>query len=91
MPAFVGLGAPHWDPRARGLLIGLTRGTGLAQIARATLESIAYQVRDVVDAMAADRGAPLSELRVDGGAAAQQHCCCSSRPTSWASRSSGRA
>jgi glycerol kinase len=69
VPAFVGLGAPHWDPRARGLLIGLTRGTGLPEIARATIESIAYQVRDVVEAMAADRGAPLSELRVDGGAA----------------------
>ncbi len=69
VPAFVGLGAPYWDPRARGLLIGLTRGTGLPEIARATIESIAYQVSDVVEAMAADRGAPLSELRVDGGAA----------------------
>ena len=56
VPAFVGLGAPYWDPRARGLLIGLTRGTGLPEIARATIESIAYQVRDVVEAMAADRG-----------------------------------
>ena len=69
VPAFVGLGAPHWDPDARGLLIGMTRGTGLPEIARATLESIAYQVHDVVEAMDADRGAPLSELRVDGGAA----------------------
>jgi glycerol kinase len=69
VPAFVGLGAPHWDPHARGLLIGLTRGTGLPEIARATLESIAYQVHDVVEAMTADRGAPLTELRVDGGAA----------------------
>ena len=69
VPAFVGLGAPYWDPRARGLLIGLTRGTGLPEIARATIESIAYQVSDVVEAMAADRGAPLPELRVDGGAA----------------------
>jgi glycerol kinase len=69
VPAFVGLGAPYWDPRARGLLIGLTRGTGLPEIARATIESIAYQVSDVVEAMAADRGAPLIELRVDGGAA----------------------
>jgi glycerol kinase len=69
VPAFVGLGAPYWDPRARGLLIGLTRGTGLPEIARATIESIAYQVHDVVEAMAADRGAPLTELRVDGGAA----------------------
>jgi glycerol kinase len=69
VPAFVGLGAPHWDPYARGLLIGLTRGTGLPEIARATIESIAYQVHDVVEAMAADRGAPLTDLRVDGGAA----------------------
>ena len=69
VPAFVGLGAPHWDPDARGLLIGMTRGTGLPEVARATLESIAYQVHDVVEAMDADRGAPLSELRVDGGAA----------------------
>ena len=69
VPAFVGLGAPHWDPRARGLLIGMTRGTGLPEIARATIESIAYQVHDVVEAMAADRGGPLTELRVDGGAA----------------------
>ena len=52
VPAFVGLGAPYWDPRARGLLIGLTRGTGLPEIARATIESIAYQVGDVVEAMA---------------------------------------
>jgi glycerol kinase len=69
VPAFVGLGAPHWDPHARGLLIGLTRGTGLPEIARATIESIAYQVHDVVEAMEADRGAPLADLRVDGGAA----------------------
>ena len=69
VPAFVGLGAPHWDPYARGLLIGLTRGTGLPEIARATLESIAYQVRDVVEAMAADAGRGLAGLRVDGGAA----------------------
>jgi glycerol kinase len=69
VPAFTGLGAPHWDPTARGLIIGLTRGTGLPEIARATLESIAYQVTDLVDAMNADRGAPLTELRADGGAA----------------------
>jgi glycerol kinase len=69
VPAFVGLGAPYWDPHARGLLIGLTRGTGLPEIARATLESIAYQVVDVAAAIVADRGAPLSDLRVDGGAA----------------------
>jgi glycerol kinase len=70
VPAFVGLGAPYWDPTARGALVGLTRGTGLAEIARATIESIAYQVRDVLDAMDADTGARLAALRVDGGAAA---------------------
>jgi glycerol kinase len=69
VPAFVGLGAPHWDPDARGLLIGITRGTGLAELARATVDSMAYQVRDVLDAMEADAGAPLDRLRVDGGAA----------------------
>lgn len=69
VPAFVGLGAPHWDPDARGLLIGLTRGTGLPELARATVDSMAYQVRDVLDAMEADAGAPLDRLRVDGGAA----------------------
>jgi glycerol kinase len=69
VPAFVGLGAPYWDPDARGLLIGLTRGTGLPELARATVDSMAYQVRDVLDAMEADAGAPLGRLRVDGGAA----------------------
>jgi glycerol kinase len=69
VPAFVGLGAPHWDPDARGLLIGLTRGTGLPELARATLDSMAYQVRDVLDAMEADAGEPVGRLRVDGGAA----------------------
>jgi len=70
VPAFVGLGAPHWDPYARGAILGLTRGSGRAHIARATLEAVAYQVRDVVEAMERDSGAALSELRVDGGAAA---------------------
>jgi glycerol kinase len=69
VPAFTGLGAPHWDPDARGLLIGLTRGTGLAEIARAAVDSIALQVTDVLEAMAADVGGRLEELRVDGGAA----------------------
>jgi glycerol kinase len=69
VPAFTGLGAPHWDPYARGAMVGLTRGTGLAEIARATLESIAYQVADVVEAMEADAGERLATLRVDGGAA----------------------
>jgi len=69
VPAFVGLGAPHWDPHARGAIVGLTRGAGKAHITRATLEAIAYQVRDVVQAMERDSGVHLSELRVDGGAA----------------------
>jgi len=70
VPAFAGLGAPYWDMEARGALLGLTRGTGRAQVARAALESMAYQTRDVVEAMNADAGLPLSVLRVDGGAAA---------------------
>ena len=70
VPAFVGLGAPHWDPWARGAILGLTRGTGLPEIARATVESIAYQVRDVIEAMDADVGQRVATLRVDGGAAA---------------------
>jgi glycerol kinase len=68
VPAFAGLGAPHWDPYARGIIAGLTRGTTAAHIARAALESIAYQVADLVDAMHADAGIRLKELRVDGGA-----------------------
>jgi len=68
VPAFVGLGAPHWDPRARGALLGITRGTTAAHIARAALEAIAHQSADVLDAMQADSGLELKELRVDGGA-----------------------
>lgn len=68
VPAFTGLGAPHWDPYARGAIFGITRGTTAAHIARATVESIAYQVRDVLDAMLAATGSSLAELRVDGGA-----------------------
>jgi len=75
VPAFTGLGAPHWDPYARGLVIGLTRGTTRAHIARAALEAIAYQNRDVLDAMARESGAPLRALRVDGGAAANNFLC----------------
>ncbi len=70
VPAFVGLGAPYWDQYARGAIVGLTRGSGRAQIVRATLESIAYQTRDVVAAMSADAGLTLDRLRVDGGAVA---------------------
>jgi glycerol kinase len=70
VPAFVGLGAPYWDPEARGAVLGLTRGVTRAHLVRATLESLAFQTRDLMDAMAADAGAPLGELRVDGGASA---------------------
>jgi len=69
VPAFVGLGAPHWDMYARGTLVGLTRGSGRAQVVRATVESIAYQVTDVLEAMAANSGLRVAEIRVDGGAA----------------------
>ncbi|TXI92950.1 MAG: glycerol kinase GlpK [Neisseriales bacterium] len=68
VPAFAGLGAPHWDQYARGLVIGITRGTTQAHMARAALESIAFQVSDVVNAMRSDSGIDLSALRVDGGA-----------------------
>jgi glycerol kinase len=68
VPAFAGLGAPHWDQYARGLIAGLTRGTTAAHLARAALEGIAYQVADILHAMEADSGIKLKELRVDGGA-----------------------
>ncbi len=67
VPAFVGLGAPYWDSYARGTIVGLTRGSGRAHVVRAALESVAYQTRDVVDAMHADSGIDLKTLRVDGG------------------------
>jgi glycerol kinase len=70
VPAFVGLGAPYWDSKARGAILGLTRGSSDAHIARATLESICYQTRDVLEAMRADSGIALTSLRVDGGAVA---------------------
>ena len=68
VPAFVGLGAPHWDQSARGAILGITRGTNARHIARAALESIAYQTMDVFEAMEADSGIKIKELRVDGGA-----------------------
>ncbi len=68
VPAFTGLGAPHWDPYARGAIIGITRDTSAAHISRAALEGIAYQVADLIDAMQSDTGKRLKELRVDGGA-----------------------
>ena len=70
VPALTGLGAPDWDPDARGLIIGLSRGTTAGHVARAALEAICFQTRDVIDAMDEDAAAPLAELRVDGGAAA---------------------
>ena len=70
VPAFTGLGSPWWDPYARGTIVGITRGTGRAELARAVVEAMAYQTRDVVEAMSAASGQPLAELRVDGGASA---------------------
>jgi glycerol kinase len=68
VPAFAGLGAPHWDPYARGTIAGITRGTTSGHLARAALESVAFQVADLIDAMNKDAGKGLRELRVDGGA-----------------------
>jgi len=70
VPAFAGLGAPHWDPYARGTIVGLTRGSTAAHIARAALEGIAFQTVDILRAMEADSGTDIKELRVDGGATA---------------------
>ena len=68
MPALVGLGAPHWDPYARGVIVGIERGTTAAHLARATVESMAFQTLDVVEAMERDASVRLRALRVDGGA-----------------------
>ncbi len=73
VPAFTGLGAPYWDMHARGAIVGLTRGAGRDQIIRATLDSIAYQTRDVIEAMNCDGCAAVTELRADGGASANNH------------------
>ena len=70
VPAFVGLGAPYWDPRARGIIVGLTRNTQMAHVARAAVDAMAYQTRDVLEAMQAESHLPLTTLKVDGGAAA---------------------
>ncbi len=72
MPALTGLGSPHWDPYARGTIVGLTRGTGRAHLARAALEAIAYQTVDAVRAQEAVAGEPLRELKADGGAVANR-------------------
>ena len=75
VPAFAGLGSPYWDPYARGTILGLSRGTGRAHLARAVVESMAYQTRDVVDAVTASAGVGLAELRVDGGASVMNVLC----------------
>jgi glycerol kinase len=75
VPALTGLGAPHWDPDARGTIVGITRGTTRAHLARATLEAIAFEVRDVVDVMTRDAGIDVPELSVDGGASANDLLC----------------
>jgi glycerol kinase len=75
VPAFAGLGAPRWDPYARGTIVGLTRGTTRAHLARAVVEAMAFQTCDVIEAMQADSGIPLGELRVDGGASAMDLLC----------------
>jgi glycerol kinase len=75
VPALTGLGAPHWDPEARGMITGITRGTTRAHLVRATLEAIAFEVRDVVDVMTRDAGIAVPELSVDGGAAANDLLC----------------
>ena len=75
VPAFTGLGAPHWDPYARGTIVGLTRGSSRAHLVRAAVEAMAYQTADVVEAMAIDSGAPFKELRVDGGASVMDLLC----------------
>lgn len=75
VPALVGLGAPHWDPYARGTIIGITRGITRSHIVRAALEAAAYHTREVVDAMAADSGARPEALRVDGGMAQNNFLC----------------
>src|SRR5690606_28257351 len=67
VPAFTGLGAPYWDPKARGAIFGLTRDTGIKEIVTAGLEAVCYQTRDLLEAMGQDGAAPLSALRVDGG------------------------
>jgi glycerol kinase len=75
VPALTGLGAPHWDPDARGTVLGITRGITRAHLARATLDAIAFEVRDVVDAMTEEAGVKVPELQVDGGASANDLLC----------------
>ena len=100
VPAFTGLGAPHWDMFARGTILGLTRGTRRPHIIRAALESIAYQSRDLLEAIEADTGIKLKELKVDGGASANSFLmqfqadiigCPVCRPVVWETTALGAA
>ncbi len=75
VPAFTGLGSPWWDPYARGTIVGISRGVGRAHLTRAVVESMAFQTRDVVDAMTAASGTVITDLRVDGGASAMDLLC----------------
>ena len=75
VPAFTGLGAPHWDPEARGIITGITRNTTRSHLVRAALEAQAYQTEDLLEAMAKDAGQPIAELRVDGGMVANNWVC----------------
>lgn len=75
VPSFVGLGAPHWNPYVRGMIMGITRGAGKAHLVRAALESIVYQTKEVVDAMVEDAAIPLTQLKVDGGASVNNFIC----------------
>ena len=75
VPSFVGLGAPYWDQNARGMIMGLTRSTNRCHLARAALESIAFQANDVIEAMKADSGVDISSVKVDGGASANDFLC----------------
>ena len=88
VPAFTGLGAPYWDQYARGTIVGLTRGVNKYHVIRATLESMAFQVNDVLEAMKADSGINLTSLRVDGGAV-PTICSCRCRLISAMHRSTG--
>jgi glycerol kinase len=75
VPAFTGLGSPYWDPYARGTIVGITRGTSRAHLARATIEAMAFQTADVCAAIAAASGTPLTEMRIDGGASVMDLLC----------------
>ena len=93
VPAFVGLGAPYWDAQARAAIFGLTRNSGAAELARAALEAVGYQTRDLLAAMhcrLAAGGGRATVLRVDGGMTASEPSPCNSSPISWRARSTAR-